>query len=79
MEIIRRAIESGKHISGNKDLDGQIWADFEMLASEKKIILFGAGASSGCYFERYGDRRKLEGVVDNDSRKQGFWIEEFIP
>lgn len=79
MEIIDRAIKNGKHISGNKALDGQTWADFETIASEKKLILFGAGAGSGGYFERYGDRGNLAGVVDNDSGKQGFWIEEFIP
>ncbi|MCI8402862.1 MAG: hypothetical protein HFI38_12370 [Lachnospiraceae bacterium] len=79
MEIINRAIERGKHISGNKELDGQTWEDFEKCSERKKVILFGAGASLGCYFERYGDRKSLEGVIDNDPGKQGFSIGEFIP
>ncbi len=79
MDIIDRAIQCGKHISGNGNLDQQTWEDFEQECLKKKLILFGAGASCGYYFSRYGERGKLEGIIDNDLQKQGFSIDEFIP
>lgn len=79
MDIIDRAIVKRKHISGNRDLDCQRWADFEKEMSRKNVILFGAGAGSGYYFDRYGEQGILEGVIDSDSRKQGFRVDEFVP
>ncbi|MCI8994254.1 MAG: hypothetical protein HFI30_00995 [Lachnospiraceae bacterium] len=79
MDIMDYAIEQGKHITGNRELDCQAWADFEKETLQKKIILFGTGAACGYYFERYGDSKRLAGVVDNDSKKQGVQVDELIP
>ena len=79
MDIIDHAIEKRKHVSGNMNLDCQTWADFEREIVQKKVIIFGAGAGSGYYFERYGKCEILEGVIDNDSKKQGFRVDEWIP
>ncbi|MCI8418509.1 MAG: hypothetical protein HFI33_13625 [Lachnospiraceae bacterium] len=79
MDVIDRAVESGKQISGNMRLDCQTWADFEKEMTRKKVMMFGAGVASGYYFDRYGEQGILEGVIDNDSRKQGFRIDEFVP
>ena len=79
MDIIDHTIEKRNDISNNMDLGHQTWTDFENEMEHKKVILFGAGVNSGYYFNRYGDCKRLEGVVDNDNKKQGFRIDEFIP
>ena len=79
MDIIDLSIEKGKHISGIHDLNQQTWNDFEREAGKRKIVLFGGGACCGCFFEWYGDKFELEGVVDNDKRKQGLDLDELIP
>lgn len=63
----------------DKLLRHQTWEHFEREAGQKKVILFGTGARIGRYFERYKDADFLEGVIDNDSKKQGFRVDEFIP
>ncbi len=79
MDVIDRAIEKGTHISGSVNLKRQTWTDFEYAMQHKKVILFGVGFCSRFYFERYGDYGELDGVIDNDSRKQGFYVDDFIP
>lgn len=79
MDTIDRAMEKRTHISGNRDLNCQKWADFEKEMGRKNVIMFGAGAGSGYYFARYGERGILKGVIDNDSRKQGGRVDEFVP
>lgn len=63
----------------NFDVSGQIWECFEREAGQKKVILFGCGAFADCYFRRYGDAVLLDGVIDNDSKKQGMRVDEIIP
>lgn len=78
MDVVERAIEQGLHISKNRRLNTQEWSDFEKYAKGKKIILFGVGAGAESYFERYKEKTKLEGVVDNNIAKHGICIDEFI-
>lgn len=78
MDIIERSIEKKKHISSNNSLNQQTWKDFEKGITNKKVFMFGGGLSAGLYFKRYGDSIILEGIVDNDKRKQGFNIDELI-
>lgn len=61
------------------DMDKQNWEMFEQNIRGKKVFLFGAGMNANIYFEKYGSNMILDGVIDNDSRKQGFCIDEFIP
>lgn len=79
MDVIDCAIERGRHISSRSNLNGQTWESFEKEAEGKKVILFGAGACAGCYFDRYGDLAVLDGVIDNSAQKQGFYADDFIP
>lgn len=78
MDVIDVAVERGMHVSGIDYLNRQAWENFELEAAGKKVILFGAGACAGCYFDRYGDSIMLAGVVDNDRKKQGFYADDFI-
>lgn len=79
MDVIDTAVEQGLHITSRSDLSRQTWEDFEREASGNSVILAGAGACAGCYFERYGNSVMLDGVVDNSSQKQGFYADDFIP
>ena len=56
----------------------QTWVDFERAAKNGKVVLFGVGALTEIYFARYGDRIKLEEIVDNSITKQGFCVDEFV-
>lgn len=77
MNIICRAMGKNLHISGNKKLDKQTWKEFAGSTLNKKVFLFGIGACADFFFKTYGDI-KLEGIIDNDVRKQGYSVEDFL-
>ena len=77
MDVICRAMEKKLHISGERKLDEQTWKKFAEKSIGKKIFLFGIGASADFFFKTYGDI-KLEGIIDNDVRKQGYSVEDFL-
>lgn len=77
MDVIQQAIEKGLHISENEKLNAQTWQAFMENAVDKKIFLFGTGACADYFFKNYGDIR-LEGIIDNDTKKQGFCADDFI-
>lgn len=76
MDTIQRAIEKKRHISKYEELNSQTWAEFEKAADQKKIFLYGVGACADYYLENNCQVR-LEGVVDNDIRKQDFPLSVF--
>lgn len=78
MDFIDRAIQNGLNISGGIELDSQTWEAFEKKSAGKKVLLFGAGACADFYFMRYKDKVALEGVIDNDCKKHGFYVDDFI-
>lgn len=77
MDVIQRAIEKGLHISKNKKLDAQTWQMFMENAVDKKVFLFGTGACADYFFKNHSNIR-LEGIIDNDVKKQGFCADDFI-
>ena len=79
MDVIDTAVEQGLHITSRSDLSRQTWEDFEREALGNSVILAGAGACAGCYFERYENSVMLDGVVQISSQKQGFYADDFIP
>ena len=79
MDSIDRAIEKRQHISARNDWNEQTWKAFEKEAEKKKVFLFGVGAGAGYYFDRYQKEVKLDGAIDNDGWKYGFYVDEIIP
>lgn len=77
MDVICRAMEKKLHISGESKLDEQTWEKFAVKSMGKKVFLFGIGACADFFFKTYGDI-KLEGIIDNDVRKQGYFVEDFL-
>lgn len=77
MDIIQRAMEKKQHISKDERLNSQTWDMFFRQAEGKKIFLFGSGACADFFLECYKDCH-LEGIVDNDSCKQGFRADDFL-
>ncbi len=59
-------------------IDGQTWDLFEHSIKGKKVFLFGVGVEANIFFRRYADIVKLEGVIDNNLKKQGFTVGEFV-
>lgn len=54
----------------------QTWKEFEKWMT-KKIILFGVGQGTDLVLQRY-PQIKIEGVIDNDSNKYGFYLDDFV-
>jgi len=77
MDIIQRAIEKKQHVSKRIEINQQNWSDFKENANNKKIFMFGIGACADFVFENYKDIT-LEGIIDNDIKKQGFRLDDFI-
>lgn len=79
MALISRVIENGRHISGRDDLDSQTWDMFENIVRGKKLFLFGLGKGSLFYFGSRWNKYVLEGIIDNDIKKQGISAQWFLP
>lgn len=77
MDIIQRAMEKKLHISKVEKLNSQTWDMFFQATEGKKVFLFGSGACADFFLECYKSRR-LEGIVDNDTSKQGFRADDFL-
>lgn len=78
MDVIDRAIENKYHIAKNKALNSQTWQDFEASYEGKKVFYFGVANSAEYFFKTYGDDITLEGIIDNDTTKQGRRVDEFV-
>lgn len=57
----------------------QTWELFEKNKKDKKLFLYGVGVSADIVFARYGEDIVFEAAVDNDCRKQGFYLDDFVP
>lgn len=77
MDIIQRAMEKELHISENNKLTQQTWQMFTASAADKKVFLFGTGVCAEYFFHNYSDIR-IEGIIDNDVKKQGFQADDFL-
>ena len=52
--------------------------NIDAYIKNKHIILFGASIHSKLLFLKYGNKIKLDCVVDNDKRKQGLLLENIL-
>lgn len=77
MDIIQRAMEKNLHISSNEKLNLQTWKMFAESMVNKKVFLFGIGAGAEFFFKNYKTVR-LDGIIDNDIKKQGFHVDDFV-
>ena len=77
-DIIDKAILQKKHISSEEILNGQSWEQFEEHAKEKKIVLFGVSAVAWSYFERYGENARVDILIDNSKKKQGYCLNDYF-
>lgn len=72
MDIIQKAIFSGKHISKNtRIVRNSTWGRFRKAASNKKIVLFGGTRACDFFLEKYGSMYHVAVVLDNDNKKMG--------
>ncbi len=77
MDIIQKAMQKKQHISNREELNRQTWQDFFQAAQHKKVFLFGISTCADYFFEKHHDIR-VEGIIDNDVRKQGFYADDFL-
>lgn len=56
----------------------QKWEQFCDECADKKVFLFGIGIASKYFIAHYHTKINLEGVIDNDLKKQGFMVSDFI-
>lgn len=76
MDFIQRAVEKKQHISKRESLNAQTWEEFKKRSVDRKLFLFGAGAGTDFFLENCKEIY-VEGVIDNDIRKQGFFLGDF--
>lgn len=78
MDIIQSAIDKKRHMTADEKLRQQSWDDFYRTASGKKVFLFGLGAAGSYFMLHYHHAVQLEGMIDNDTTKQGRRAGELI-
>lgn len=78
MDIIYRALERGFHITDNMKLKNQTWEEFEEAVQTKKVWIFGIGKATGFFWKKYNGSIPIEGVLDNDKRKQGKCLGDYV-
>lgn len=78
MDCIDRTIIKGKYVSKFDELNIQTWEMFERDRSGKKLFLFGAGALTELFFAKSHDKIPVEGVIDNDEKKQKINIRDLL-
>ena len=77
MDAIERALERKKPLDEPSELLNQTWSEFEETISGKKLFLFGVGVCTDFFWIRYGNNIEIEGIIDNDIRKQGKLAEDY--
>lgn len=78
MDIIQNALEKKYHISSNDKLKQQAWGQFNKAAYGKKVFLFGLGAAGSYFILNYHNDVQLDGIIDNDTNKQGIHVGELV-
>lgn len=76
--IIEKAIDQKLYITDNERLKDQTWKQFEKVAKYKEIWIFGAARMAGLFWQKYGEKFSIAGVVDNDKRKQGKPLTDYV-
>ena len=70
MDIISRAVENGWHICKEVKTEEHTWKSFAEHTKGKHIFLFGTAGGLEYFLRNYGRDVKIDGVVDNDKKKQ---------
>ena len=78
MNLIDKAIEQKMHVTQNQKLRNQTWQEFEKALCGKELWIFGAGKAAGRFWERYAGSFCPKGIVDNDKRKWGNALKDFV-
>ena len=78
MNIIDRALEQNLHITDNENLKSRTWSEFEIMAGSRSVWIAGVGKAAGFVWRKYGSDLKIGGIIDNDRRKQGKFLEDYI-
>ena len=79
MDIIKDAIEKKYYLTEREEIKQQTWEQFHDKCKDKKIFIFGLGEAGSYFISRYHNIIHAEGVIDNDKKKQGFYVGDFIP
>lgn len=77
MNQVANAIVNGLHFSSIPFQEHQTWERFWEVISGKTVFLFGVGNGAEYFFDRFIDI-PLEGVIDNNTEKQGIKANQFI-
>ncbi len=56
----------------------QTWKSFFENIEKKKLFLFGIGKLGSEFIAQYHDKVYLEGIIDNDAKKQGVVVSEIV-
>lgn len=78
MDVIDKAIEQNMHVTENRKLRNQTWQEFEKVICGKELWIFGAGKAAGRFWERYSGSFCPKGIVDNDRRKRGSALKDYV-
>lgn len=77
-----RSIEQGiqEHLYEylEDDIRNQTWNMFDSSVKGKELWLFGLGEGAVYFIERFAKNYSVVGVLDNDVRKQGNFVREFV-
>ncbi len=79
MDMIARAIEENRHICNEINLQKQTWEILKEDAKGKKIYALGSGNGMGYLLRNCYGEIKLEGVLDNNVKKQNKKLAEICP
>lgn len=78
MDAIDRAIIKGKYTVDCTGIKVQTWKEFEKDLKGKFLFLFGVGTGIRIFFKKYGNKLDINGIIDNDIKKQGYKVSDFI-
>jgi CDP-glycerol glycerophosphotransferase (TagB/SpsB family) len=73
MDIIDSAVQNGYQLCADKRLVSQTWEAFGKAIIGKKVFLYGMGNGGIYYIKKYPNRFKLDGIIDNDENKCGYY------
>lgn len=78
MDVIDKAIERNWHMAEDEWISQQTWEVFEERIAERPLLLFGAGDGIDSFFDRYSDKIKMQGVIDNEVALQGIRLGDMV-
>lgn len=78
MRFIDQAIQEHTYEELDGNIRSQTWGMFAEAVKGKELWIFGLGEGASFFFEQYGDKFRVSGVLDNDIRKQGQPARKYI-